>query len=130
MGLSTSLLIPVSLFLHDFPPSIYVSLALFQVFRVVSSPVPDRALDPNVQTCAQVMVLQLHHKVQKMTQRKLAKMLHDYCLFGEGVWMSDMGRQARKAMRIRFGPASVPTPPPPINMADLCVYQGFARLNL
>jgi len=35
--------------------------------------------------------------------------------------MSDMGSQARETMRIRFGPASVPAPPPPIIMADLCV---------
>jgi len=45
-----------------FPLSFYVSLTLFQVFRVVSTPVPDRTLDPNVQTCAQVMALQLHQK--------------------------------------------------------------------
>ena len=46
--------------------------------------------------------------------------------------MSDMGSQAREAMRIqvRFGPASVPAPAPPINMDDVCVYQGFARLIL
>ena len=115
-----------------FPLSLYVSLTLFQVFRVVSAPVPDRALDPNVQTCAQAMALQLHQKVQKMnlTQQKFAKMLHDYCLFWEGVWMSDMVSQARETMRIRFGPASVPAPPPPINMDDLYVCQGFARLNL
>jgi len=80
-----------------FPLSLYVSLTLFQVFRIVSTPVPDRVLDPNVQTCAQVMTLQLHRKVQKMnmTQRKLAKMLYDCSLFWEGVWMSDMGSQAR-----------------------------------
>ena len=98
----------------------------------MSAPILDRALDPNVQTCAQVMALQIHQEVQKtnLTQRKLAKMLHDYCLFWEGVWMSDMGSQAREAVRIRFGPASVPAPAPPINMDDLCVCQGFARLNL
>jgi len=64
------------------------------------------------------MVLQLHHKVQKihLTQRKLAKMLYDYCLFWEGVWMRDMGSQAREAISIRFGPASVPAPSPPINI--------------
>jgi len=80
-----------------FPLSLYVSLTLFQVFRVVSAPVPDRALDPNVQTCAQVMSLQLHRKVQKMnlTQRKLAKMLYYCSLFWEGVWMSDVCSQAR-----------------------------------
>jgi len=50
--------------------------------------------------------------------------------FSEGVGMSDMGSQAREAMRLRFGPASVPAPPPPINMGDLCVCQGFVRLNL
>jgi len=44
--------------------------------------------------------------------------------------MRDMGSQAREAISIRFGPASVPAPPPPINMGDLCVYQGFVRLNL
>jgi len=115
-----------------FPLSLYVSLTLFQVFRVVSAPVPDRALDPNVQTCAQIMALQLHRKVQKMksTQRKLAKMLYDYSLFWEGVWMIDTGSQAREAMRIRFGPTSVPAPAPPINMYVVCVCQGFARPNL
>ena len=78
------------------------------------------------------MVLELHRKVQKMnlTQRKLAKMLYDYSLFWEGVWMSDMGSQARESMRIRFGPASVPAPAPPINMDVVCVRQGFARPNL
>jgi len=78
------------------------------------------------------MALQLHRKVQKMklTQRKFAKMLYDYSLFWEGVWMSDMGSQAREAMRIRFGPASVPAPAPPIFMDDVCVCQGFARLIL
>ena len=85
-----------------FPLSLYVSLTLFQVFRVVSAPILDRALDPNVQTCVQVMALQIHQEVQKtnLTQRKLAKMLHDYCLFWESVWMSDMGSQARESMRI------------------------------
>jgi len=86
------------------------------------APVPDRALDPNVQTCAQVMALQLHRKVQKMnlTKRNLTKMLYDYSLFWEGVWMRDMGSQAREAMRIRFGPASVPAPALPIKMDDVC----------
>ena len=112
--------------------SLCVSMSLFQVFQAVSTPVPTRTLDPDVQTCAQVMVLQLHEKVKKMklSQRKLTKMLHEYCLFWEGVWMSDMGSQARQVMRIRFGVTSVPTPPPPINMDDLYVCQGFARLNL
>jgi len=115
-----------------FPLSLYVSLTLFQVFRVVSVPVPDWSLDPNVQTCAQVMSLQLHRKVQKMnlTQRKLAKMLCDYSLFWEGVWMSDIGSQAREVMRIRFGPASVHAPALPINMDVVCVCQGFTRPNL
>jgi len=115
-----------------FPLSLYVSPTLYQVFRVASVPVPDRALDPNVQTCAQVMVLQLHRKVQKMklTQRKFAEMMYDSSLFWEGVWMSDMGSQAREVMRIRFGPASFPAPAPPINMDVVCVCQGFARPNL
>jgi len=80
-----------------FPLSLYVSLTVFQVFRVVPAPVPDQTLDPNVQTCAQVMALQLHRKVQKMnlTQQKLAKMLYDCSLFWEGVHMSDMGSQVR-----------------------------------
>ena len=87
----------------DFPLLLYVSLTLFQVFRVVSAPVPDRALHPNVQTCAQVMALQLYRKVQKtnLTQRKLAKMLYDCSLFREGVCMSDIGSQARDAYSVR-----------------------------
>ena len=56
--------------------------------------------------------------------------LCDYSLFWDGVWMSYMGSQTREATRIRFGPASVPAPAPPIFMDDVCVYQGFARLNL
>ena len=98
----------------------------------MSAHVPDWALDPTVQTCAQVMALQLHQKVQKMnmTQRKLAKMLYDYSLFWEGVWMSDMLSQAREAKRIRFGPVSVPAPALPINMDVVCMCQGYARPNL
>ena len=69
------------------------------------------------------MVLQLHRKVQKrnLPQRKLTKMLYDYSLFWEGVWMSNMGSQAREAMRTRFGPAPVPSPAPSINMWVMCV---------
>ena len=98
----------------------------------VSPPRAQVVAPPRAHLRAQVMSLQLHWKVQKMnlTQRKLAKMLFVYSLFCDGVWISDMDSQARETICIGFGHASLSGPAPPIFMADLCVYQGFARLKL
>ena len=53
-----------------------------------------------------------------------------YCLMYEGLWLLGVSNAARESIRIRFGDDAVPPQRIHIDIEDLCVCEGFDRLNL
>ena len=102
------------------------------MLEAVTSDVPVHVCAPDAQTVASVHALQIHSQIQKMklNVKKLSLILHSYCLTLEGLWLLGTSNAASESLRIRFGNDAVPTPRIQINIEDLCVCEGFGRLNL
>ena len=103
-----------------------------QVLTAVTSAVPVHVREPDAQTIASVHALHIHSQVQKMklNVKKLSHILHSYCLMYEGLWLVGTSNATRESIRIRFGDDAVPPPRIHIDIEDLCVCEGFDRLNL
>ena len=66
----------------------------------------------------------------KLNVKKLSHILHSCCRMYEGLWLLGTSNAARESIRIRFGDDAVPPPRIHIDIEDLCVCEGFDRLNL